>query len=155
MPSPYTQEQLNKIYEKLPEELQDALYSMETAESISTSCETYGIEDERVSKIARYAGQVLMGIILPSEFQKVLEQNIDMPKVLAEAIARNINRLVFYPVKPALEQLHDMSMGKKGVPEEEGPLAQNAPASAAISLEPETIQEQKPKTDDSYREPIE
>ena len=49
---PYTEEQLDKIYNKLPEELQEVIFSVETAEDIGSVCDTYGVTDERGTEIA-------------------------------------------------------------------------------------------------------
>ena len=110
MPPKYTQEQLDKIYEKLPEELKEAIFSVETAQDIGEVGDSYGVTDERLNKISEYVGYVLMGLLLPQEFAGVLEKDVKLPKVLAKAIARDLNRLVFYPVKPALEELHQMEI---------------------------------------------
>jgi hypothetical protein len=146
MPRQYTQEQLEQIYQKLPEELQEALFSLETAENIREVCESYGIGDERVSEIAKYAGHVLMGLILPQEFSGVLETDVKLPKTLADAVARDINRLVFYPVKPALEQLHRMEI--------------EVTAKITTPNPPTETQEKPEETEerggsDTYREPLE
>jgi len=103
---PYPQEQLQKLYTKLPKELQDAVFSEETAEVIGNACEQYGIEDERVPKIAKYVGDVLMGFILPLEFEGAIRKNVELPEVLVKPIASEINRFVFFPVKKQLEQIH-------------------------------------------------
>lgn len=141
----YTQAQLEQIYQKLPEELQEALFSLETAENIGQVCESYGIGDERVSEIARYAGYVLMGLTLPQEFSGVLETEVKLPKTMADAIARDINRLVFYPVKPALEQLHRMEI------EVSAKIVTPKPEEA----ETEEEKQEEPRRDDTYREPLE
>ncbi len=103
---PYPPEQIQKLYNKLPSELQTALFSEETAEVITNACEQYGIDDERVSQVAKYVGEVLSGFILPSEFEDTLRKNVDLPEVLVKAIASEISRFVFYPHKAALEQIH-------------------------------------------------
>src|SRR3989338_1791471 len=108
MATPYTTEQLWKVYEKLPQELREAVFSEETADAIFNSCERNN--GEEASRIAYYVGLVLMGLILPQEFSGVLTAEVKLPKTLADAVARDINRLVFYPVKPALEQLHRMEI---------------------------------------------
>ena len=145
MPTQYTQEQLDKIYDKLPEELQEAIFATETAEDIGSVCDTYGVGDARGTEIAKQVGYILMGLILPQEFSGVLEKEVKLPKALAEAISRDINRLVFYPVKPALEQLHRMEIevtAKIVTPKpEEGESEEEKP--------------EEPKGDDTYREPIE
>ncbi|MBI4127571.1 MAG: hypothetical protein HY459_00720 [Parcubacteria group bacterium] len=145
MPRQYTQEQLEQIYQKLPEELQETLFSLETSENIGQVCESYGVGDERVSEIARYAGHVIMGLILPQEFSGVLETDVKLPKTLADAIARDINRLVFYPIKPALEQLHRMEI------EVTAKIITPKPEEAETTEE----KQEEPKRDDTYREPIE
>lgn len=100
------QEQLQKLYKALPRELQNAVFSEETAEIINNACEQYGIEDERVSKIAKYVGDVLIGFILPSEFENEIRKNVELPEVLVKPIANEISRFIFYPVKASLEQIH-------------------------------------------------
>ncbi|MDO8474115.1 MAG: hypothetical protein Q7S62_00980 [bacterium] len=145
MPRQYTQEQLDKIYEKLPEELQEAIFSMETAEEIRNTCESYGINDNRVGEVADRVGYVLMGLLLPQEFSGVLEAEVKLPKTLADAISRDINRLVFYPVKPALEQLHRMEI------EVTAKIVTPKPEEAETTKE----KPEEPKGDDTYREPLE
>ena len=145
MPLQYTQEQLDKIYEKLPEELKEAIFSVETAEEIGDTCESYGITDNRVGEIADRVGYVLAGLMLPQEFAQVLETEVKLPKVLAQAIARDLNRFVFYPVRPALEQLHRMEIEVSArvvtpQPAEEGEAPTEKPRQAGP---------------DTYREPIE
>ena len=143
----YTQEQLDKIYENLPKELQESLFSPETAQDIGEVGETYGVIDERLNKIAEYVGYVLMGLILPQEFVGTLEKRVNLPHTLAEAIARDLNGLIFYPVKPALEQLHGIEITPSGKPIED-----------PEAKEEKSLTEEKPTTPtgkDTYRESIE
>ena len=137
----YTQEHLDKIHEKLPEELQEAIFSMETAQAIESACNTYGITDNRVNTIAERVGHVLMGIILPQEFEEILEKEVSLPKILAQAISRDINRLIFYPVKPVLEQLHQMEI--------------KVTAKVVTPQPEEQRSSKKPSGPDAYQEPIE
>ena len=144
MATPYTTEQLWKVYEKLPQELREAVFSEETADAIFNSCERNNVEE--VSRIAYYVGLVLMGLILPQEFSGVLIADVKLPKTLADAIARDINRLVFYPVKPALEQLHRMEI--------------EVTAKITTPNPPTETQEKSEETEerggpDTYREPLE
>jgi hypothetical protein len=137
----YTPEEIEKILQNLPGELKEAFFSLETAEVISNACATYGIKDERVGKIADYVGQVLMGLLLPSEFQKTIEKEVGLPRVLAKAITQEINRFIFYPVKPALEQLYKIEI---------------APSAEAVEKAKPKLEKPKvPRKKDIYREPIE
>lgn len=141
MPNQYSQDEIWKIYEKLPQELKEAIFSAETADAIFNSCERNKVEE--VSRVAYYVGLVLMGLLLPQEFAGTLKKELGLSKVLADAIARDINRLVFYPVKPALEQLHRMEIEV---------------SAKIVTPKPEEGEEEKPeepKGEDTYREPLE
>jgi len=152
MATQYTKEQLENIYEKLPEELQEAVFSVETSQDIVETGERYGVIDERLNTIAERVGFVLMGLILPQEFSEVIEKETGLPKTVAEAIARDLNRTIFYPVRPALEQLHRMEIevsARVVTPKagEEGEVAQEEPS--------QQTPPKKPSGPDAYQEPIE
>jgi len=153
MPEEYTREQLWKLYEKLPQELKEVIFSEETADSIWEICSRNGVEDERISEIARYTGRVLMGILPPAEFQETLEKELKLEKETAKKVAREINRLIFYPARTSLEELYKIEITPfapptpKAVPVEEKPVPpKEAPPKPA---------EEKPKKEDIYREPVE
>lgn len=140
------QENFWKLYEKLPQELKDALWAQETGDNIYEICQKYEATDH-LNEISWLAGQVLIGLVLPQEFSAGIEK-LGFEKNTADLIAREINRSVFYPVKSALEQLHKMEIevaAKIVTPqpslEEGGPPAEKP--------------KQEPGGPDSYREPIE
>ena len=142
----YTKDELWKIYEKLPQELREAVFSEQTADDILNSCERNDVE--RVSDVAHYTGFILMGLILPQDFAKTLQERVALPKDTAESVARDINRLVFYPVKPALEQLHRMEIEVTAKVVTPQPGEQNE--------QPEEQEKpEEPRGPDSYREPLE
>jgi hypothetical protein len=126
MAKEYSKEELWKLYEKLPQELKEAIFSEETAEDIWNICERNGIEDERVSGVARYTGRVLMGLIPPDEFQENLEKELKLKKSQAKKLAQEINRFIFFPVKASLEKIYKIPIapplaGQKAPSPEAGP----------------------------------
>ena len=133
----YTRDQLWQLYEKLPDELREAIFSAETADNIWDVCDRNEIEE--VSKVAKYAGYVLMGVLGPDEFQKTLEGEVGLEEEIAKKVAQEINRFIFYPVKPALEELYKIEI---------------KPPAGALPIKPP---EEKPPTpsEDTYREPVE
>ena len=141
MTKEYTKEELWKLYEKLPQELKEAVFSEETADHIYDICIRSGIEDERISEIARYSGRVLMGILPPDEFQKTLEIELKLKPDIAKGVAQEINRFIFYPVKTNLEELYKIEI---------------TPSAKPTKITPPP--EEKPPTqsgEDVYRETIE
>ena len=139
----YTSEQFWKLYQNLPQELKDALFSEETGDNIYEACIKNGQED-KLGDVVDYVGQVLVGILPPTDFQKALEQELGIAEEPAKKIAQEINRLIFYPVKTALEELYNIGFALPN-----GPTAPTAPATT------EPTEQEMPQGDDSYREPLE
>ena len=105
MPIPqYNQEEMWKIYEKLPEELKEAVFSAENAEHTFSICERHGIDE--CSKVASLIGLVLMGVMLPRDFETALVKDLGVDSDTAQRVTQEVNRFIFYPVKQELEQLH-------------------------------------------------
>lgn len=151
MAEKYTSEQFWQLYEKLPQELKEAIFSEETAENIFGICIRNGITDRKISEVARYTGRVLLGILPPNSFQETLEKELKIKKDSAKKVFLEINRFIFYPIKPSLEQLYEIEIVSK--PIGKAPL----PQKIAAPKEPEKAEEKKaaPLRKDKYREPIE
>ena len=145
MPEEYLREQLWKLYEKLPEELKDALFSVETADNIDNICQRNAIEEEKIPEIAKYTGRVLMGLLLPNEFEKTLIKEVKLKAEVAKNVAREINRFIFFPLKEVLSKLYEVEIAP--------PVR---PPSIVHEVRPEvTAEEERLKKPDIYREPIE
>ena len=139
MPKEYTREQLWKLYEKLPGELKEAIFSVGTADSIYDICERNEVEE--ISEVAKYAGRVLLGVLPPDEFEETIKKEIKLKEDKAKKVSREINRFVFYPVKSSLEEIYKTPI---------------TPPPAGLKTAPPP--EEKPKApprEDVYREPIE
>jgi hypothetical protein len=131
-----SKEELWKIYELLPSELKEVIFSQQTADNISLACNMAGLDDEKVPEVARRTGDVLMGLLAPENFKEALEKELDLEEKQARVIAHQIQRLVFNPVKESLAILY--------TPEKE-----------LEEIKEEKIEKEKPKRKDIYREPIE
>jgi len=138
----YTKEEFWKIFETLPEELQKAIVSEETADIILNICEKNEIIDEKISEIGRYIGRVLFGIIKPAELQKVLEEKIRLNTETAEKIASEADSLIFSKVRDELNNLDKINVEEIKKPGRETPLVSKGKPTTS-------------KNGDVYREPIE
>ena len=145
MPKKYTSEQFWKLYGKLPQELKDALFAEETGNNIYDICKRNKIE-ESLEMIVDYVSQVLVGILAPEDFQEVLEKELGFKKESAKKVSREINRFIFYPVRPALEELYKIEIAK--------PAGMEGPK-PRIAAEDEEEKPITPAKEDVYREPIE
>jgi hypothetical protein len=142
MSEEYSKEELWKLYETLPKELKDAIFSEETANSIYEACTRNNLEEEKTPEIAKYTGYVLMGLLLPSEFEKTLKEKVGLRNDLAKKVNQEIGRFVFFPLRSALEMIYKIEIE---------PFAKPKP-SEKPSLE--DLPREKPKKD-IYREPLE
>lgn len=152
MPKGYTKDELWKLYDKLPQELQEAIFDNENADNILKICNRYGIiEQNDVSDVAVIAGQVLLGLLPPTEFQGALEKELKLRQEVAKDVSREIFRYIFYPVKANLEELYKIEVA----PVAGGKTAPAAPkvASSEGKAAPET--KVVPSKEDTYREPPE
>jgi len=140
MPKKYTPEQFWKLYEKLPQELKDALFAEETGNNIYDVCKRNKIL-ENLDQIVEYVGQVLVGVLPPEEFQETLEKELKLEKDVVKNVAREINHFIFYPVKSSLEELYKIEIAPPAKPTGITPPPEEKPSA--------------PPRKDVYREPIE
>jgi len=131
----YPKEQILQLYKGLPEDLREALNSDKTMDAIERLSKEYHLSGKQISKLVDLVGQVLMGLLLPDEFQQDLEKKAGLKKDVAKKVALEIQRFVFYPVKQSLSALYQMEITQ---PEPEKPPI-----------------EKKPKSKDVYREAVE
>jgi hypothetical protein len=131
----YPPEQLWPLYEKLPKDLQEAIFASKSADIIADIGMRNGLPEEIVSEIAKYTGYVLLGLLSPEKLEKTLKEDLKMDSVLAKKISWEISRFIFYPVKPFLKNLYTTELEELEKEIEKG------------------IKESENK--DKYREPIE
>jgi len=156
MAKEYTKEEFWKLYEKLPEELKEAVFSETTADNIFNICSRNGIEDERVSEIAKYVGRVLIGVLPPEEFQKTLETEIKLEPDIAKKVAQNISRFIFYSVKTNLEELYKVEIAPPANPTKTTPPPEEkSPTPSDKDIYRTEEKPSAPSGKDVYRETIE
>ncbi|MFH1656264.1 MAG: hypothetical protein ABH956_00635 [Candidatus Nealsonbacteria bacterium] len=136
----YSKEQLDELYENLPENLQEAVFSEKNGTIIYNSCIKNKIEkDEEIKQVSKYVGYVLLGLLSPNDFQKSLEEKVGIKKEKAIQIYSEINRSIFFSVKNSLEALYEIKL--KDTPIK---ITKDSP-----------ILKNNLKSKDTYREPIE
>lgn len=145
MSKEYLKDQLWKLYKKLPEELQEAIFSQETADNIGNACEKNKVSENKIPEVAERTGYVLSGLLPPNEFEKALAKEVKLKEETAKNVAREISRFIFFPVKEILSKLYEIEIAPPARP-------------------PGIIREEKPEAPpeergregtDTYREQIE
>jgi len=111
----YKPEHFWKLYKNLPEDLQDAIFSVETADSIYDICERNDINE--VSLVAKIVGRILLGVLPPDGLLGILEKDLKLDADTAENATREIKRFILFPVKKSLGDLYESEIqlrAKKG-----------------------------------------
>lgn len=135
----YSKEQLWPLYEKLPEDLKKAIFSVETADNIHEICTQNGLKGDKISGVAKYTGYVLLGILSPGDLEKTLREEVKLKNDLAQKTAWEISRFIFFPVRESLEAIYKIEITSSLKPPKE------------ITPAKKPIISQK----DVYREPVE
>ncbi len=120
MAEEYPKEELQKIYEALPEDLKEALFSEKTADDIYDVCVENGIEEKNL-ELAKYVGYVLLGLLSPDELEKTLKEKLTIADESAGKISQEITRLVLLPLKTNLEALYKIKIEISTEPSEKTP----------------------------------
>ena len=132
-------EKYRKLYKELPEDLQEAAFSVEVDDNINDVCRKYKVYN-KVDKITEHIGNVFFGLLSPDSFQETLEKEVGIEVETAKRVTTEIYRYVFYPVKESLEKLYRMEIA---------PLAKMTVTPPSSKRPPEP-----PKKEDVYRELI-
>lgn len=134
-------QQISRLYETLPQELKDAYFSEEIGDITADVCDRNGA-GKQVRGVAEHVGYTLLGILPPKDLQKSLEQDLGIKEEIAEKVSREINRLIFFPLKESLKNFFELKEIVGG-------------ETVGITGLKETAQETKVPKKDIYREPIE
>ncbi|PIX03106.1 hypothetical protein COZ78_02120 [bacterium (Candidatus Gribaldobacteria) CG_4_8_14_3_um_filter_42_11] len=148
----YPIEQTSKLFDNLPPELRAAILSEDTADSIRLVCERNKIT-EQMSDLAILVGNILLGLLPPSDLPAALTQELKIPAVKAKNISQEINRLIFYPVRDKIAELYKAISPTLG-DDIASPSKRRATAAAnqPAVVDTDTDQNEIPVSDDTYRE---
>jgi len=146
----YSSEELWQLYDSLPNELKNAIFSPKTSEVIYNLCQRNNLDEKQMGEIAKEVGFVILGLLPPNELQDELKKNLNLDDDLAKKINQEIQRFIFYPIKAPLEELYNI---KIKIEEDFESLTEKKEATEKIV--PNGSQKFQKIKQDIYREPIE
>src|SRR3990167_3766263 len=118
MAKTYTKQERDERYERLPQVLKEALFSADIAEKMFALGKKYALTMEKIGFMSEEAGFVVLGLTPPRAFTAALAERLQIPADAAEKIALEISHEIFFPLREALKQTHQIDVG-------EGAVAQN------------------------------
>jgi hypothetical protein len=114
-----TSQQLKEIYQKLPEDLKDAMFSVDSAEIIQSLGKKYNLAIDKTGELADETGLVMLGLTHPRDFISNLSQRLGVDKETARKIAEEINQQIFAKVRDSLKKIHGIGAAPTQPPPKE------------------------------------
>ena len=101
--SEYTLDQLNTQFERLPEELKEAITSIETARAIKKISDEHKLHIDEAGRLADETGLVMFGLTRPYLFPVRVARALNVDKNKAAIIAQAVNDQIFAPIQEYLK----------------------------------------------------
>lgn len=150
----YPSEQLWPLYNNLPKDLQEAVFSEESARNIYNACAQNSITDNGIIlEITKQVGYALLGLLSPNDFPGILEKELQIKKNIAEQVSARINNSIFLPVKNSLGALYGIEINLAPVAEVQKNPSQDE--ENAEKSEKEKSKREKTMKKDPYQEKVE
>ncbi len=155
--------QIIERYNSLSKELKDALFSDNTTDIISRLCDFYHLSDDKADILTLTIGDVLMGFVHYNDFPKVLAEKMVGNAVVAQSIAKEIDKELFLPLRKFLREVYKpiskealLAQEVKSETEEEIPtfVPEIKPAPKPIDLVKPKEESAAPQEEASKRKPF-
>lgn len=104
----YTDQQIAQMYDNLPEDLKDAIFSVEMSSVVEKIGKESQLNIEQIGDLANETGMVMLGVTHPDEFISNLAERLVVDKERAGLIAHKINDQIFKPVRDSLRKVHNI-----------------------------------------------
>lgn len=155
-----TPDQLREIYNSLPEDLQDAMGSAQTSETVRRISNNYGLSLDQMGELTEEIGLTMLGVNPLEDMPKNIALRLGVDLSMGTAIYRDINGSIFLRVQGSLKRVQELrgsnpllsySTHKEGVTQAPEHVPPQMPHTVPV---PHTPVPTKPR-DDPYREIIE
>jgi len=101
-----SKKQLINRYDILPDNLKEALFSDLNADLVWQICENQHLPKDKIITIATLVGDVILGFIAADDLGVEIRKELGLIPELANAIAAEIDRKIFAPIRSDLEKVY-------------------------------------------------
>ncbi len=103
----FTAEQIQAQFEKLPQEVKDAVTSAEIHDSIITIANNRGLHVDQEGILVDLVGQVMLGLSPSKDFVRNFSSETGIDAANAKLIAEDVNKEVFGKIRTSMRQLEE------------------------------------------------
>jgi len=108
----YNTEQLIEIYKTLPEDIKNALDSVDTLDAVEEIGIKYKLHMDQEGVLNNETGKVLLGLTDPVTFVDTISSKLGIDRTIASQIVGDINEKILLKVKDSLKQIHRQKSGE-------------------------------------------
>ena len=113
---PYTNAQILERFKKLPEDVKEAMFSVDTVQIMQEIGEKNKLMIDKIGELADETGLVMLGLTHPNEFISHLAERLGVERDIAKEIAEEINTKVFFPIRENLKKIHGIAPAEVSEP---------------------------------------
>lgn len=103
----YTREQLREKYINLPDDIKDALDSVELLNLIESVSQKFTLHIDQSGRLCNEIGLLLFGLTRPENFLKRIIKEVNLAPEAAGEITKELNEKIFFPIRTSLEKLNN------------------------------------------------
>jgi hypothetical protein len=101
----YTPEQIQKRFESLPEDVKEAISSIDTTNTILEIGRSNSIQIDELGELVDETGLVMLGFTKPSDFVSNIESRLGVSKEIAEKLVKEINEKILLKIRESLKKI--------------------------------------------------
>lgn len=98
---------LEKLYEQLPENVQEAISSVAVAEKLQEIAKRNGLHIDEAGIVSDEATMVMLGIENPKDFVDSLQNKLKLPREKVVELAKDVNKEIFEPIRESLRKMYE------------------------------------------------
>lgn len=93
----FNKEENRKIFKKLPNNLQEAIMSVDNANALARIGEKHKLHIDKRAIMGELVGLVMLGRVKPSEFNHKIKKELEISDEEANEITKDVDEKIFAP----------------------------------------------------------
>jgi len=108
----HTKEEIQKKFEALPNDVREAISSVDTSNIIVDIGEKYELNHEQIDKLIYESGLVMLAITHSDDFLNKIRKELELSRDQAEKIVKDLNEKIFLKIRFSLRKIYEENQKK-------------------------------------------
>jgi len=102
----FTEQQVQRRYNSLPDNLRDILDSESVIENTRQICRAHYLDEDKALIVEQLMGLIILGFVSVDELSQEIQENIHLNHRHADEFSQEIDKKIFSPIKNDLEKVY-------------------------------------------------